>query len=205
MRAVYKCTVFQSFVGPVILLNVFLLLSACGGDSGTGGTTPPINYQEYQDLSAALNATWVGVSPTDPGTLPISGAASYSGYVQLSVETATGELGMAGSIDILASFLNSSLSGSASGFVDQNANQLSGTLAITGGVLDRSANTSIETTYSANLGGTLTGGGDQFVISGDVLGDFLGAEHLASSGVISGSAISGFGNGYMFGSFLVAQ
>lgn len=187
------------------VLGSCLLTVACGGDSGDGSTTPPVDHSQYQSDLATLQASWLAVPATAPSTLPYSGSATFTGILQMAIETAAGDLGVARRLSLTSSFATDTISGTATGFVDEYAVVLNGTLAITGGALNRSANTAIEITYSANLDGTLSGGGETYVLSGDLYGDFVGPSHLATTGIVAGSAISSFGTGYMFGSFIAAQ
>ena len=182
-----------------------LALAGCGSDTGDGGTTPPVDYGQYQSQAATLHNTWDGIAQSDPANLPLSGVANYSGVMTITVETGAGDLGMAGEINLQSNFTTNSLSGNARYFLDENSVAYSGVLAITGGVLDRSAVIGTDDTFSANFGGTITGGGDAFGLSGDLLGDFYGANQGASTGLVAGQAISSFGTGYLFGSFIAEQ
>ena len=189
----------------LLILGSSLFTVACGGETGDGGTTPPVDYSQYQSELATLQSSWLTVPATDPLTLPLSGSATFTGVLQMAIETSAGELGVAGRLDLTSSFATNTIGGTATAFVDENAVALTGSLAITGGVLNRAANTAVEYTYGANLDGTLTGGGETFVLSGDLSGDFAGTNYLATTGIVAGTAVSSFGTGYMFGSFIAAQ
>ncbi|MEE9427334.1 MAG: hypothetical protein V3V25_04215 [Paracoccaceae bacterium] len=164
-----------------------------------------MDYQTYQTIATGMQTTWSGTTDTDPTSLPISGSSTFAGVIDLMVETGSGELGMAGALALTANFSANSISGTATGFMDENANGLAGVLAISSGAINRGANTAIQYTYSALLGGTLTGGGETYGISADFDGDFLGIDNLATTGAITGTATSGFGTGYLFGSFIAEQ
>ncbi|MGR3342331.1 MAG: hypothetical protein ACU0DI_03755 [Paracoccaceae bacterium] len=181
-----------------------LSAGACGGDGG-GGTTPPVDYTSYQAQSAALHAIWDAVAVTDPATLPAGGSASYTGVMRLDAQLGAGSTSMAGALNLVANFAADSISGSANNFYDDADNSMTGSLVISNGVLDRAANTAIEYTFSSVLAGTLAGGGENFVISADLSGDFLGPSFGAVVGVIAGTATTGFGSGYLFGEFIAAQ
>ncbi len=186
------------------LVVLLLVLTGCGTD--TGDVDPPAaNYAAYETQFVNLRNTWGSSGYTDPTTLPAGGSASYTGVMRLSVETSAGALKMDGAMTLTSTFSTNSLSGNVRSFADQNNVAMNGSLAITGGVLDRAANTGVEYTYSANIGGTLSGGGDSFAILGDLSGDFLGPSYLATTGVVAGTATSAFGAGYMFGEFIAAQ
>ena len=190
----------------IILSAIFcLILSACGEDSGGGGTTPPVDYTGYQAQAGALHATWDGIAVTDPATLPVSGSAAFSGVMLLDAQLGAGATSMAGALNLVANFATDSISGNASNFVDDADNAMAGTLVMSNGVLDRAANTAIEYTFSSLLAGTLAGGGESFVISADLSGDFVGPTYGAAVGVIAGTATTGFGSGFLFGEFIAAQ
>lgn len=191
--------------GVDLLIFFCLLLAACGEDSGGGGTTPPAIYSAYQAQASALHATWASIAVTDPTTLPVSGSAAFSGIMLLDTELGAGATSTAGALNLVANFATDSISGSADNFVDDADNLMTGTLVISNGVLDRTADTSIEYTFSSLLAGILAGGGESFVISADLSGDFLGPFYDAAAGVIAGTAVTAFGSGYLFGEFIAAQ
>ena len=182
-----------------------LILVACGGASEDGGSTPPVDYSGYQSQLTSLQTAWGGVAITDPATLPTSGFATFDGVLGLTVQKASGALHMAGALTLTSDFFNDRLGGNAANFVDEFDVVISGNLAITGGVLDRGADTSVTHTFSANIDGTLSGGGDSFLIGGDLSGDYLGLNYLGMVGVINGIATSNFGTGFMFGDFFAEQ
>ncbi len=182
-----------------------VLLSGCGGADSDGGTSPPIDYLEYEERIVALGATWNGVATTDPTTLPISGVANYSGYLRLNIETGVGDLALSSTLEIAADFTSDGVTGVASEFVGENSEFYNGSLDITGGFIDRLAIPTNSSTFSANIGGTLNGNSESYLISGDIYGDFLGQSSTGSVGGATGTATSSFGSGYMFGSFLVQQ
>ncbi|MFV2001912.1 MAG: hypothetical protein ACC619_02920, partial [Paracoccaceae bacterium] len=76
---------------------------------------------------------------------------------------------------------------------------------ISNGAIDRGADTAVEYTFSADLGGVLSGGGEAFDITADLSGDFFGLSFGAVAGVIAGTAITGSSSGYLFGNFIAAQ
>jgi len=179
-----------------------LLLAGCAGGAVDGPVIPAPDYQSYQDEFDALTTNWNGVAVTAPSSLPISGGATYTGVMRLEVETAAGGLEMNGALALQVNFASDSLGGSAGNFVDQNDALQTGSLTISGGVIDRGANTAVDYTYGANIGGTLDGAAGNFVIQGDLSGDFLGPGAPGTQGIIAGTAISSFGTGYMFGEFI---
>ncbi len=188
-----------------ISLGVLVSCGSGGGNSGLPPTTPSTSYAEFGAKAVVLHNAWDAVAFSGPGTLPASGSAAYAGVMQLTLETGAGALKMDGAMTLTSNFSSNSLSGTARNFVDQNEFSYSGNLAITGGVLNRTANTGLEYTYSAIINGSLSGNAEVFGISGDLSGDFRGLNYGAISGVVAGSATSSFGIGYMFGDFIAEQ
>jgi hypothetical protein len=125
--------------------------------------------------------------------------------MNMTAQSTTGSRDMSGAVTLSTVFSANSLSGNASNFMDDKNSAMSGTLTITGGILDRGVDTSVSPVFSANIDGTLSGGGDNFQINGDLAGSFLGSSNLGVSGIISGFATSAFGTGYLFGFFLAEQ
>ncbi len=189
----------------LLATGLAVLLAGCGA-SGPGGPGAPSGPQpgfgDYQATADGLHATWDPIPFTAPASLPISGGATFNGVVGLRIGTAAGERRMNGALSLTVQFSTSSLAGTAGAFSDQNGATLTGSLAITNGVLDRTANPAAGYTFSANMDGTITGPGDSFAITSDLSGDFRGAGFGAVAGAVAGSAISGSGTGYLFGSFI---
>ncbi|MFV2002499.1 MAG: hypothetical protein ACC619_05910, partial [Paracoccaceae bacterium] len=150
------------------LLPLALLVAACSDGGDDGGTTPPVDYASYQAQSAALHALWDSVTVSDPSTLPVSGGATYAGVIRLDAQLGAGEVSMAGALELQASFASNSIAGTAQNFVDEADNPLAGVLTISNGAIDRGADTAVEYTFSADLGGVLSGGGEVFDITADL-------------------------------------
>ena len=186
-------------------LLLLLALTACGGGGDEAVSVPPVDYAGYQAQWAILQAAWTGVTITDPTTLPISGTAVLGGVMNMTAQSTTGLRDMSGTVTLSTVFSTNSLSGNASNFIDDKNSAMSGILAITGGILDRGVNTSVSPVFSANIDGTLSGGGDSFQINGDLAGSFLGPSNLGVSGIVNGFATSAFGTGFLFGGFFAEQ
>ena len=190
----------------IALLLICALLAGCvSGGENPVPKEPDVGFAAYANQAAALHATWDAQAITAPTTLPLSGTARFDGVMGLRLATGTGELLMNGALRLNIDFATDGLSGQAGSFSDQSQNAVSGSLAITGGVLDRTANVGAEYTFSANIGGNLTTPFDSFAITGDINGDFSGASAGAVIGLVSGTAISSIGTGYVFGDFIAEQ
>ena len=182
-------------------------LPACVTEEGSVAprTTPAATYSDLSAQDAALHAQWDGAGYTPPSGLPLSGAASYAGVIGLQTETVSADLALSGVLRLDVNFLAGSLSGSATSFVDQNDTAYGGTLTIANGVLDRTADPVTGFTFSATVSGAISGGGENFAITADLNGDFLGPAHNAVTGPIAGSASGSVPNGYLFGDFIAAR
>jgi len=156
-------------------------LAACGGSS-TGSA--PQTFSEQLSEGDALAITLASIEYTDPTTLPVSGSATYSGYLGVDA----GELGQAiGQMSLTASFASDSISGNVRNVVAEDEEQLSGSLSISGGTIDRTADTDIEFTFAADVDGTLTGEDGDFVVDAELLGDFTGENHQYVEGPVGGT------------------
>lgn len=185
-----------------------LVLAACGGagiPDDERPQSPAKSYVEYQAQAVALHSQWDLAGATDPSTLPFGGSAHYDGVVELRFQTSAGDLFMDGGLHLDVDFAANQISGNAGSFVQQDENPVSGSLAISGGVIDRGANPAVEYTYSAIIAGTLTTSTDSFVVGGDIHGDFLGAAQQSVAGIVAGNAQSNMGVGYVFGDFIAEQ
>ena len=72
--------------------------------------------------------------------------------------------------------------------IDDGNNKIAGTIDIENGVIDRTANTSFEFTYSADINGTLTQDGDSSVFDGVLDGDYTGTSYQYAEGFLEGTA-----------------
>lgn len=190
------------------MLMVFLagMLASCGGDGGPGiATVPPVTYADYAGQDAALRSTWAAAPPTDPASLPVSGSASYAGVMVLDAEVVSGVLPLTGALGLQADFASATMSGQARGFRDASNTAYQGQLVLANGVLDRGADINSAYTFGADLAGVISGGGDSFDVTATLQGDFLDAGQQAVSGVVTGSAVSSFGTGFIYGDFIASQ
>ena len=184
---------------------VLAFLAGCGGDAGVGNTPPPVSYAAYAAQDAALRSAHSSLPYSDPASLPGIGSASYSGVMVLEAGTPSGPLGLSGGFDLTADFAASTISGQAGSFADDNNIAWSGSLPLTNGQIDRLANPATEYTLTADLAGTISGGGNSLTIAAALSGDFLGAGHDAVQGVISGTATGASGSDYLFGDFIAEK
>ncbi|MEP4777090.1 MAG: hypothetical protein ABJV86_08300 [Yoonia sp.] len=198
-----------AFLRPVMACVMLSGLAACGGGGGSDPvddvaipdvpdtTTPDDTSTNGQRASAqALLNTWAPTNPpvyTDLATIPTTGAASYDGYLfgNLSNEADDITDSVIGSLTLTASFTagGASFTGSADDFVDSEDADLTGSLAVSGGMLDRDGNPASDATVvRVNVAGVLTDTADNALDFGVQLeGDFLGGAYNA----IGGNALGG--------------
>lgn len=192
-------------VTPLALAAAILAGCGGGGEGGVGKTPPPVTYAEYQALDQSLRATYGGQAFTDPATLPTVGGATYTGVMTLTTGPAVGSLALGGALTLNANFGGQTISGRADTFVDQTDQAYSGRLDLTNGAIDVNADPNLAYTFSADLDGTLTGGGVSLTIDADLFGDFLGAAADSATGVVSGSVTGGGGSDFVYGDFIAAE
>lgn len=167
------------------------LLTACGGGGGAAGG------------GAAADPTDTGV--TDPRTLPTTGRATYDGYMRADLPTGDGgaredyladlrlEVNFATGFD--------QIRGQATGFEAADARRLGGALSITGGDVFRDTDTTAAYTFDGDLDGTLTDGGDAYVVDAEIEGDFLGSDQTAVGGIVFGDVDGPRGTDIFDGTF----
>jgi hypothetical protein len=185
-----------------------VVLSACGGSEEQSGLSDPPQSKSFSQLlteEIALSESWSDGYFTDPATLPNAGTANYVGIVRIAVETGGPEIQMAGDFAVTANFQTTTVSGAATGFVDQSDQSYVGVLSMADGSIDRAADTAVEYTFIAEIGGTLTRSGAIYDITGLLGGDFLEPAYGAIDGVISGTVTSGIDGGLVYGDFIAEQ
>ncbi|KJZ17929.1 hypothetical protein [Loktanella sp. S4079] len=173
------------------------LLSACGG----GGDVPEVTT-DLDEMYVAIGALQ-SAHPADDYTalsdLPDSGSAAYAGYMSTELSNRTDDVTnvLAGEVLISVDFGASDMvSGSAQDFLDQDGNPILGALDIAGGVLDRAGDPfGDDATFQFSGDGVLTDqDGRELTLEISFDGDFLGSNHEAIGGDVTGS-VTADGNG----------
>ncbi len=149
---------------------------------------------------------------TDPGSLPINGRATYSGFLSLNLPNGA-EPGAArgtylGDLSLTVDFASNlgAMTGHADGFSGPTGDSVLGRIYLTDGILERSTDTTIDYTFGAGISGTLSGDGlRNSVIAGNVSGDFKGQDASIVSGVAYGNVTTYLGVDVFDGSFSGAQ
>jgi hypothetical protein len=151
-------------IRTLLALTTFAALTACGGAGSQIGGVDHTDSEilSYNDLQNTLDYS-------NPGDLP-AGQATYRGDITF----VSGSQGMEGDISILARFDDEAVSGQVSHLVHTNGSAYSGILTIADGDIDILADPNDDWTYRADVDGTLTGGGQNLQIAGEIAGDFYG-------------------------------
>lgn len=205
------------------------LLAACGG--GGGGTSPttqdpvlpgpstpdnpvPRTTTGLRGAAIDLLDDWV---PNDVATytalaaVPTTGSAAYSGFVYGDLsndrDAVTDSLIGRLSLNVAFSAASAGFTGSATGFVDSQDDPLSGSLAVSGGALNRNGNSASDATVRGiALAGVLRDGGNlAYDVGIQLEGDFLGTTAQAIGGEAIGRVSVGGDSQNFDGGFVAAQ
>ena len=173
-------------------------LAACdsSGSDADGGP----GYDERLDALADLVQSAADAGLTDASTLPTSGEARYDGHALITAEHSdASETTILGDLGLEVGFANSgSVSGTIGNFTDEDGQDYAGTIALTGGALDRTS-TGIEDddpAFELDASGSITDpDGVVFTLSDDSTGagDFYGADWGYVVGGLFGSACTSGG------------
>ena len=142
-------------------------------------------------------------------SLPTRGSTDYAGYFYGDIsdggaitQTLIGDMVM--EVDWTASSVD--LSGRIDGVLLADDTELSGALTISGGSLDRDGDPSSDFTLGGLIDGRLSGGGEDYVFSGNPIeGDFLGERHDAAGGEVLGKVTVDGDERNFDGGFILAR
>lgn len=138
--------------------TVVAFLTGCGG--GTGG-----GLANYASQFANLSAMDIMTFTPEPN-LP-TGSATYLGVASFNIgSTPTSLSGYYGALDVDVNFAADTLSGSVTNFSDFTRSPVSGSIAITSGVLTGANTASIGGGLNASAAGTVDGRSLAFDVTG---------------------------------------
>ena len=158
-----------------------LALAACGGggsDGGGSGIDPRLARLDIYEAQRVRilgdpGAGAMGMAQTDPGAMPTSGSADFTGFVSIRVESAT-PMTLFGGAGISVGFDTQEVTGRMDSFFGTNSTgsvvDYSGAIAIDGGSVGATAGNSLTLDYA----GALTTTGETLVFDGTATGSFLG-------------------------------
>ncbi len=192
------------------------LLAGCSDDGGTSDGPRPTYEALFAERAEIHSEAFFGNVPhTDAAALPTSGGAAYEGVMTLDLDTAIEEYvpdrEMLGELELEVDFgrTTDAVSGSATNFVNYDGEEFDGTLAITGGDLDRVNDApvgSIEPHFVGDLGGTLTDeSGGSYEFNSDVRGNFRGTEPDYAVGSFTGRVVTPEGERAFNGGFVAER
>lgn len=212
---------------PALACVTICALTACGGGGGstsetvvtldptvqTSTQTPDTSTAGQRASATALLAEWAPTNPptyTTISSIPTTGSADYTGFVygELSNENDDITDSVIGSLTLEVGFNagGASFAGTANDFVDESDNDLTGSLIISGGSLNRAGNPADDATVGIGLAGTLTDDADNDLVFGFALeGDFLGGAYNAIGGAALGRVTVDGVNQDFDGGFIAEQ
>ena len=170
---------------------ILSLVAACGGGSTSTGPDYTDLVSGYSTLSAELGAA--GLTPS--AQMPTSGSATYDGYFSGIFDPAGADpsVRVRGEASLTANFAQARLSGSVTNLQGANDTPVSGTIALSNGVI---SNSIAQVKGSGNVRVDAPGfpTGTAAAIDIDLLGTFAGANArglslIATDGTL-GSSVS---------------
>ena len=157
----------------ILMTSAVLAASALAGcDSTTTLTSAEQDYNEaamaYNDMRSDVLALPLSTS----ADMPNRGTATYSGYSTLLMDTPTADTALVGDARIVANFDADSLTGDLTNFVGSvnggESQAFNGSIALRNGEIGATTASRL----TADVNGSLSGGGNTVSINGDVAGDF---------------------------------
>ncbi|MEM9971528.1 MAG: hypothetical protein AAF762_10575 [Pseudomonadota bacterium] len=130
------------------------------------------------------------LGPSLSTDIPTTGTARYEGYLGID----TGYSNVIGDLDVEVDFAADTVSGRATDFVSASDIDYGGSLDITGGFIDRSADTALGDPHViADVDGTLSSDGIMSEVDGQLRTTFYGPGREVLSGYVSGTVENQFG------------
>jgi hypothetical protein len=172
-------------------LTALALMTACGG-TGVPVTTSPLpqvpsnsrlSLAEIKDIADDIGPVYSRVSETPKQQVPVTGGASYLGYVQGDMAVPGRRTDVSGLMEMGVDFGANRVGGTVGNFVTSAGAPIDVVLTLSRGRLDRNLNTSYVTIVS-DVDGTLrTGAGETVRVDGAMTnggfkgsnGQFIGA------------------------------
>lgn len=184
-----------------------LVISACGG---TGSYSAP-QLTELEVLNASANSLISSFQPinfTDPSLVPTFGTAEYAGYFLGQLANTNDDLtnSLSGRMAMQVEFAASEMiSGTVFGILDDNGAPVSGQIDLSGGVLLRDGDPSVDATLTFTGDGVLTDINSNTInLEVAFEGDFLRDDFTGIAGDVLGRAEFGATNQALGGVFIVS-
>ncbi|MCB5198130.1 hypothetical protein LGQ03_02650 [Loktanella sp. TSTF-M6] len=188
-----------------ISLIPFFIFAACGGGGGGDDDAGPDRFAVADRLESRLAEQDV----SDPGTLPVTGRANYTGFMRAGLPTGAGgaRVEYLGDLRMDVNFgaARDEVAGSATGFQTGAGDRLSGTLTISDGDLFRDTDPDENYTFTGDVDGTLKRGADSYRIDAEIEGEFKGRDREGVSGLLFGDVRGPDGQDVFDGSFAAVK
>ncbi|MEJ6401626.1 hypothetical protein [Yoonia sp. 2307UL14-13] len=164
---------------PFLWMAAIWAFSACGGGSGVGADAP-----DYRDRLDGVQAMFA----TPAAALPTTGRLTYTGQMQIDLALPGGVGPYLGDAHMAFDFdsRDAAVTGTVDGF-RHGADTLSGALTISEGRIYPDADPIRDYQFEAEFSGSLSAATENYRLSGEVYGDFKGAEAEAVNGVVAGT------------------
>ena len=180
---------------PALTLCALALLAACGGTGVPIATapipTPPadrLSLTEIQRIQTSIKPSYDAASLTPKSQVPVTGGATYQGYVQGDMTVPGRSTDVSGVMEMGVNFGTNRVGGTVGNLVTAQGAPIDGVLSLRNGRLDRALNTS-QVTILSDVGGTLrTSAGETVFVDGSVTrGGFKGPNGAFAGVPMSGS------------------
>lgn len=178
-----------SVVAPVASFTPSTTTTSSGGSSGGSGSSDERTLQDALRGAEQLLAEVALLDFSQASDIPLSGSASYEGYI---VADSPGlDNGFIGDLAMSVDFGTSAITGTASNFLDEAETNYSGTLNVSNGSINRTANPATDFQFAADLDGVISGGGQDYTFDSDLRGSFVGTNQDAMLGEVGGTISNG--------------
>ena len=161
----------------LMVFGAMALLAGCNGSAVDPVATD--SFAAMQSDYSMLEAVIVGEPTYDPASFGTTGTATYSG-VYFMAKAGDSDNALLGRVNVGVDFASDEMTSTVTGIYRADGTPMSGTLTGSGS-LARAGSPDI---FFPTHGGTVTGGGDTFAVSGSMDGEFRGAagEYVFMSG-----------------------
>ncbi len=194
MAPIYGADKFCSMLQRLSRFYIaFSVLASCGG--GGGGNEPGV-VTELARLNAMrveaseLVADFAPIEYTDLTSIPVSGSATYEGYISAQLSNTTDDVTdtLIGQLHLNVSFeAGDMVTGEADGFLDDAGASLNGSVVLSQGSLNRGGDPNVDATFIFRGAGDLhDADGRTLTLSTVFEGDFLEDGYTAVGGDILG-------------------
>ena len=180
-----------------LTLSALALLAACGG-SGVPLANAPVptrpaerlSLAEIQRIQTDIKPFYDAAAITPKSQVPVTGGATYRGYVQGDMTVPGRSTDVAGVMEMGVNFGTNRVGGTVGNLVTSQGAPIDGVLTLQNGQLNRTLNRS-QVTIQSDVGGRLrTSAGETVTVDGSVTrGGFKGSRGQFAGVPMSGSIV----------------